>query len=141
MRPMRILAAIHSPEDIRKILECLGLPSRPPPISSAVSDHKVDEQAFFRARNPASRTGQPKCARVANFSAGPCGVLAVRSLDQGGEVNTNAATQKLTNCPRPGSISKRPFYLSYRLAVSRHEQHLPQVDIKPPYRILYSSKQ
>jgi hypothetical protein len=35
---MRILAAIHSSEAIRKILECLGLPSRPPPIASAVPD-------------------------------------------------------------------------------------------------------
>ena len=30
---MRILAAIHPPEAIRKILECLGLPSRPPPLA------------------------------------------------------------------------------------------------------------
>ena len=28
---MRLLAVIHSPESIRKILECLGLPSRAPP--------------------------------------------------------------------------------------------------------------
>jgi hypothetical protein len=32
---MRILAAIHSPESIRRILECLGLPSRAPPIAPA----------------------------------------------------------------------------------------------------------
>ena len=30
---MRILAAIHSPEAIRGILECLGFPTRAPPIS------------------------------------------------------------------------------------------------------------
>jgi hypothetical protein len=30
---MRIIAAIHPPEAIRKILECLGLPSRPPPLA------------------------------------------------------------------------------------------------------------
>jgi hypothetical protein len=35
-------AAIQAPEDIRKILECLGLPSRPPPDS-----HALYEQAFF----------------------------------------------------------------------------------------------
>ena len=29
---MRILSAIHPPDAIRKILDCLGLPSRPPPI-------------------------------------------------------------------------------------------------------------
>ena len=32
---MRILAAIHPPDAIRAILECLGLPSRAPPIASA----------------------------------------------------------------------------------------------------------
>ena len=32
---MRILAAIQSPEPIRKILDCLGLPSRAPPIAPA----------------------------------------------------------------------------------------------------------
>ena len=35
---MRILAAIPPPEAIRKILECLGLPSRPPPIASPERD-------------------------------------------------------------------------------------------------------
>jgi hypothetical protein len=30
---MRIIAASHPPEAIRKILECLGLPSRPPPLA------------------------------------------------------------------------------------------------------------
>jgi hypothetical protein len=33
---MRILAAINPPDAIRKILVCLGLPSRPPPISPAI---------------------------------------------------------------------------------------------------------
>ena len=40
---MRILAAIHSPEAIRGILECLGLPSRAPPICPALRD----EQEFL----------------------------------------------------------------------------------------------
>jgi len=44
---MRILAAIHPPEAIRKILECLGLTSRPPPISPASPDRDIDEQVFF----------------------------------------------------------------------------------------------
>ena len=33
--PTRVIAAIQSPEAIRAILECLGLPSRPPPIAPA----------------------------------------------------------------------------------------------------------
>ena len=33
---MRIVCAINPPEAIRKILDCLGLPSKPPPICSAV---------------------------------------------------------------------------------------------------------
>lgn len=32
---MRILCAIHPPAAIRRILDCLHLPSRPPPIASA----------------------------------------------------------------------------------------------------------
>jgi hypothetical protein len=32
---MRILAAINPPEAIQKILDCLGLPTRPPPIAAA----------------------------------------------------------------------------------------------------------
>jgi len=34
---MRILAAINPPEAIHKILDCLGLPTRPPPIAAATS--------------------------------------------------------------------------------------------------------
>jgi hypothetical protein len=40
---MKIIAAIHCSEAIRNILDCLGLPSRAPPISPAVSDIFVDE--------------------------------------------------------------------------------------------------
>ena len=35
---MRILAAINSPDAIRKILACLGLPARNPPIGPAILD-------------------------------------------------------------------------------------------------------
>ena len=35
---MRILCAINPPDAIRKILDCLGLPSRPPPIFPAVEE-------------------------------------------------------------------------------------------------------
>jgi len=38
-----VLCAIHPPEAIRKILDCLGLPSRPPPIASAELEGDVDE--------------------------------------------------------------------------------------------------
>ena len=44
---MRILAAIHPPEAIRKILDCLRLPSRPPPIARALPDREIDELDFF----------------------------------------------------------------------------------------------
>jgi len=39
---MRILCSIHPPEAIHKILECLGLPSRPPPIAPALPDRKIE---------------------------------------------------------------------------------------------------
>jgi len=41
---MRILCAIHPPEAIRKILDCLGLPSRPPPIASAALEGDVVDE-------------------------------------------------------------------------------------------------
>jgi len=43
---MRILAAINPPETIRKILDCLGLPSRPPPVANALPDREIDELDF-----------------------------------------------------------------------------------------------
>ena len=43
---MRILAAIHSPDAIGKILDCLGLPSRAPPVSAAVSQFTVPFEPF-----------------------------------------------------------------------------------------------
>jgi len=36
--PMRVLATIHPPEATRAILDCLGLPSRAPPVSPAELD-------------------------------------------------------------------------------------------------------
>jgi len=39
---MRILAAIHPPDAIRKILDCLGLASRPPPIACPLPDRDLD---------------------------------------------------------------------------------------------------
>ncbi|HYR84871.1 MAG TPA: hypothetical protein VE422_12395 [Terriglobia bacterium] len=35
---MKIVAALHSPDAIRKILDCLALPSRAPPVAPAASD-------------------------------------------------------------------------------------------------------
>ena len=40
--PMRVLAAIHSAEAIRAILEYLRLPSRAPPIAAAATDLETD---------------------------------------------------------------------------------------------------
>jgi hypothetical protein len=40
---MRILCAIKTPEAIAKILDCLGLPSRPPPIYPAVQNSCIVE--------------------------------------------------------------------------------------------------
>ena len=40
---MRILAAITPPEAIRKILDCLGLPSRPPPLARP---ERIDDLDF-----------------------------------------------------------------------------------------------
>ena len=38
--PMRILAAIEDPSVAGKILDCLGLPSRPPPVAPARRDRQ-----------------------------------------------------------------------------------------------------
>jgi hypothetical protein len=45
---MKILAAIHSPDALRKILDCLGLPSRAPPVEPAVSDLTARMDSFQR---------------------------------------------------------------------------------------------
>jgi hypothetical protein len=38
---MKIIAAIHSSDTSQKILECLGLPTRPPPIAAALADNNL----------------------------------------------------------------------------------------------------
>ena len=43
---MRLMAAIHSPEATRKILDCLGLPSRPPPVALAVCEPALHFDQF-----------------------------------------------------------------------------------------------
>jgi len=43
---MRILTAIHSPDAIEKILGCVGLPSRSPPLSPAVPESSVAIEPF-----------------------------------------------------------------------------------------------
>ena len=44
--PMKILAAIHPPDATRKLLECLGLPSRAPPLAPPVSDLTAQMDSF-----------------------------------------------------------------------------------------------
>ncbi|HEY7679245.1 MAG TPA: hypothetical protein VIC04_01920, partial [Terriglobia bacterium] len=39
---LRILAAIHPPENTRKILECLNLPTRAPPLKPAVRESPIE---------------------------------------------------------------------------------------------------
>jgi predicted transcriptional regulator len=39
---MRIIAALHAGEAINAILECLGLPSRAPPMAAAVAEPEED---------------------------------------------------------------------------------------------------
>jgi hypothetical protein len=43
---MKIIAAIHAPDTTRKILECLGLPIRPPPLAPAVSGSSFQIDSF-----------------------------------------------------------------------------------------------
>ena len=43
---MKILAAIHPPDTTGKILECLGLPCRAPPLAPAVSDFNCQMDSF-----------------------------------------------------------------------------------------------
>ena len=44
---LRIIAALHSPEAMRKILECLGLPSRAPPIAPVAPAEGIDRGFDF----------------------------------------------------------------------------------------------
>ena len=41
---LRIIAAIHPPEATRAILECLGLPTRPPPILPAAPEARAESE-------------------------------------------------------------------------------------------------
>ena len=43
---MKIVAAIHPPDTTGKILKCLGLPSRAPPLAPAVSDFNSLPEPF-----------------------------------------------------------------------------------------------
>ena len=49
---MRILTAIDQPEVIRGILECLGLSSRPPPLTRAPSPEPTDLELGFEEPRP-----------------------------------------------------------------------------------------
>jgi hypothetical protein len=53
---MRVLCAIHSPDAKQKILACLGLPSKSPPITPAKQDHEWalfgDIGSLFRLSDP-----------------------------------------------------------------------------------------
>jgi hypothetical protein len=40
---LKILASIHPPDTTRKILDCMGLPSRAPPIARAISESIFEE--------------------------------------------------------------------------------------------------
>lgn len=40
---LKILAAIHPPINTRKILECMGLRIRPPPVAHAASESTLEE--------------------------------------------------------------------------------------------------
>ena len=57
---MRILAAINPPDAIRKILACLGLPARNPPIGPAILD--TDAPDFCRAEQPICSAIRVRCA-------------------------------------------------------------------------------
>jgi len=61
---MKILAAIHPPDATRRILECLGLPSRGPPLAPAMfacsrvagwSAHILEQKQTGRLFRPSAR--------------------------------------------------------------------------------------
>ena len=86
---MRILAAIHSPDIARKILECLGLPSRSPPIAKAVPE-SVDQLEFqslairqVRIRVSLKPPARPDIFPIAAVERAPKPILSIsRSPDR-----------------------------------------------------------
>jgi hypothetical protein len=46
---MRILCPIHSPESIKKILDCLGIPAQPPPAFARASAGKQFSLQYWKA--------------------------------------------------------------------------------------------
>jgi hypothetical protein len=39
---MKVIATVTEPEAVRKILECIGLPARPPPVAPAREREQAD---------------------------------------------------------------------------------------------------
>ena len=54
---MRILAAIDQPEVARRILECLGLSSRAPPLTPVPSPEPTDLELGFEEPWPSDAPG------------------------------------------------------------------------------------
>jgi hypothetical protein len=54
---MRILAAIDQPEVVRRILECLGQSSRPPPLTPAPLRKPTDLELGFEEPRPSDEAG------------------------------------------------------------------------------------
>jgi hypothetical protein len=66
---MRILCAINPPKAIKKILDCLGLPSRPPPIYFAVSGSLSIFSEHNDPTTSASRLKKEMCVNYWFFSS------------------------------------------------------------------------
>lgn len=57
------VADIHPPEAIKKILDCLGLPSRAPPIAPPLPED-ADEPEFSEQAAASRRAGRERCTQI-----------------------------------------------------------------------------
>ena len=94
---MKIVAAIHSSEAIRKILDCLGLPARAPPIAGPSPDGDIDDQVIFSTGdNPDSSLKAEVCENSLLIGIRRCKIAvggAVRRSEEvaeGPEVDTSS---------------------------------------------------
>jgi hypothetical protein len=68
---MRILCAIHPPVAIQKILDCLGLPSKPPPISPAALE-AFNYYETFRSCSRPEASWEGEVCKMLRFFVSSC---------------------------------------------------------------------
>src|SRR3989442_2163252 len=111
--PMRILARIHPPEGIRKILDCLGLRSRAQPIARAAPEES-DAPELFCVLSASVRDAGDRPLVFSSHQRGeskwPVWTwIKISSGLQSGDRNAKAATSSLMSSGKWPVITSQPW--------------------------------